>query len=1195
MLQDANPTGTGELTPVKRALVEIRQLRAELEQSKRSRREPIAILGMAMRLPGGVTTPQRFWEALAGGENLIAPIPAERWEANEYLDADPDHPGTMYDRHGGFLTGIDEFDAEFFGINPREAASMDPQQRLLLELTWEALERAAIDPKTLAGAPAGVYLGLSNSDYARFSMSDAREIDAYASVGSALSIAAGRISYFLGARGPALVIDTACSASLVALHLAVESLRRGETNLAIVGGANLILSPEFNVSFSKTRMLSRDGLCKTFDAAADGYVRSEGCAVVVLKRLSDALRDGDRVLASVVGSAINQDGRSAGLTAPNGPAQEAVIRAALENADLAPALVSYVEAHGTGTPLGDPMEVRALGAVYGAGRSAAQPLRIGSVKTNLGHTEAAAGLAGLMKVVMMMQPGHGIAPHLHLKDPNPKIDWTGWPVEVPTSLVPWPPGNQTLYAGVSSFGFSGTNAHVLLASAANVAIDSVPTAKEPESVPESVLVFSAAHGAALRELAERYVVFLRQTGERFADICFTAAVARANFEHRLALRARNSEEAAAMLERWLAGDPVSGLATSDAEISPPSEVGGDTIARLQREYLRGSPLRWQDLNPEGTHRRVELPVYPFRRTPFWLGAPPQAKREQEREQRWRGALQEAERQSRQGPLDWQPGRYREKWEALERLTLAHARNLLASAGAFAQPQAVSVDEVLLQCGFQPLYRNLVGRWLRGLAAAQLLVEEGGRFRASAAFAPVPLDREWRRAEDLLEDDPGLLVYLRQCGSLLEDVLTGRTSALETLFPEGSFALAEGLYETSPGARYLNPIVAVAVSSAVREIGRQRNARILEVGGGTGGTASAVLPLLQSGRAEYWFTDVSELFLARARSRFSAYPFMHYAIFDLDRPLDEQGFPPGQFDVILGANVVHASRNLAAALASLHRLLAPGGMLALLESTCHHGWFDMTTGLIEGWQHFADEERKEHPLLNPQQWRSVLERNGFSEAAAFPQQDSPASALGQHVLLARRSDGKSSQVHVEVSRRLPEWKAHDNGLPPALVEADLAGRLRALPAAQREQAIEEFVRETIRRVFNLARPAHELGARDRLTDLGMDSLIALELRSALAKGLGLGARISSTIAFDTGTVGELAHVLLLLLDSTGPEPQSEPHSKPQSKSHSQSQTGNGAARGLKIPASKPAPVTAQQLSEMSEEEVEQLLNQRLSRR
>ncbi len=549
----AGPTGAGELTPVKRALIEIRQLRAELEETRRSRREPIAIVGMAMRLPGGVTTPERFWQALADGEDLIGAIPPERWQASEYLNADPDHPGTMYDRHGGFLQGVDEFDAEFFGINPREAASMDPQQRLLLELTWEALERAAIDPRSLANTPAGVYLGLSNSDYARQSMRDVREIDAYAAVGCALSIAAGRISYFLGTRGPALAIDTACSSSLVALHLAVESLRRGETNLAIVGAANLILSPEYNVGFARTRMLSRDGRSKTFDAAADGYVRSEGCGVVVLKRLSDALRDKDHVLAAVAGTAINQDGRSAGLTAPNGPAQEAVIRAALQNADLAPAMVSYVEAHGTGTPLGDPMEVQALAAVYGAGRAAGQSLRIGSVKTNLGHTEAAAGLAGLIKVVLMMQPDHGIPPHLHLRQPNPQIDWKSWPIEVPTRLTRWRQENETVYAGVSSFGFSGTNAHVLLASAGNERTDAVATGRGAE-LDDSLLVLSAMHPDVLRELAESYVQFLRQTAERFNDICFTAAVGRTSFAHRLALRARDSQAAAAMLEQWLNGE-----------------------------------------------------------------------------------------------------------------------------------------------------------------------------------------------------------------------------------------------------------------------------------------------------------------------------------------------------------------------------------------------------------------------------------------------------------------------------------------------------------------------------------------------------------------------------------------------------------------------------------------------------------------
>ncbi len=638
---------------------------------------------------------------------------------------------------------------------------------------------------------------------------------------------------------------------------------------------------------------------------------------------------------------------------------------------------------------------------------------------------------------------------------------------------------------------------------------------------------------------------------------------------------------------------------------PRREDAGDKIARLQAEYVSGGALQWQELNTEQNRRRVDLPVYPFRRTPFWLGLPPQAKREREREQTWRAVIAEAERQSLQGPLDWQVGRYPEKWAALDRLTLAHARNVLAAAGAFKQPQAMSVDQVLAQCGFQPLYRNLIGRWLRGLAAMHLLVQQGDRFRSEAGFAPVPLDPYWRAADECLEDDPGTLAYLKQCGALLGDVLTGRKSALETLFPEGSFALAEGLYETSPAARYLNPIVAKAVSNTVRGIGQHRNARILEVGGGTGGTTSAILPLLESGQAEYWFTDLSELFLGRARRKFAAYPFMHYAIFDLDRPIEEQGLATGYFDVIVGANVVHASRNLAAALGSLHHLLAPGGLLTLLESTHHHGWFDMTTGLIEGWQHFEDDDRKEHPLLNPEQWSQVLERNGFSEAAAFPGKESPASTLGQHVLIARSSAGESDSRHAEVaSGKLVEWKPQEVTLASAGLDSGLPERLPTLSPPEREQAVFDFVRATIRRVFNLSRPAGDLGARDRLMDLGMDSLIALELRSELARGLSLESRISSTIAFDTGTVGELANALLSALQAPAAASESShPEGNGANKANGSIQSiqsinrpsfADSVPRG-KISDLKPVRVTAEQLSEMSEEEVERLLMERLSRR
>ena len=385
-------------------------------------------------------------------------MPPDRWDVDAVYDPDPDALGKSYTRWGAFVRDVDRFDAAFFGVSPREAVSMDPQQRLLLEVTWEALEHAAIAPSSLAGSATAVYVGITTHDYAMQLAESvgSRYGDAYTPSGTAHSVAAGRLSYVLGLHGPNVAVDTACSSSLVALHWAVRSLRDRECDLALAGGVNLTLTPDGSVLTSRARMMSFDGHCKTFDASADGYVRGEGCGMLVLKRLSDAQRDGDRVLALVRGSALNQDGRSSGLTAPNGLAQEAVIRAALADARLQAADIGYVEAHGTGTPLGRPD--RDQGAQRGLRPAAeAQPLQVGSVKTNIGHLEAAAGIAGVIKVVLALEH-RAIPPHLHLSNPNPLIDWERSAIAVPTALTPWLAAEDApRRAGISSFGFSGTN------------------------------------------------------------------------------------------------------------------------------------------------------------------------------------------------------------------------------------------------------------------------------------------------------------------------------------------------------------------------------------------------------------------------------------------------------------------------------------------------------------------------------------------------------------------------------------------------------------------------------------------------------------------------------------------------------------------------------------------------------------------
>ncbi len=424
--------------------------------------EPIAVVGIGCRFPGGVTGPESFWDLLVEGRNAISTVPADRWDAEAFYDPDPLTPGHMTTKWGGFVPDIAGFDAEFFGITPREAAAMDPQQRMLLEVAWEALEHAGIPTDSLSGTRAGVMMGVYFNEYQSMLAADPDTVDAYTGTGNAHSITVGRISYLLGLRGPAVAVDTACSSSLVAVHLACQSLRMRETDLALAGGVSVTLRPETQIAISAWGLLSPRGRCASFDAAADGFVRGEGAGVVVLKRLTDAVRDGDRVLAVVRGSAVNQDGRSNGVTAPNTAAQCDVIADALRSGDVAPESVNYVEAHGTGTVLGDPIEFEALAATYGLVKGpSAGSCALGAVKTNLGHLEAAAGIAGFIKAALAVQRGQ-IPPNLHFSQWNPAIDAAATRFVVPTENIVWPGADGPRRAAVSSFGLGGTNAHVVI-------------------------------------------------------------------------------------------------------------------------------------------------------------------------------------------------------------------------------------------------------------------------------------------------------------------------------------------------------------------------------------------------------------------------------------------------------------------------------------------------------------------------------------------------------------------------------------------------------------------------------------------------------------------------------------------------------------------------------------------------------------
>jgi len=1414
------------LSPVKRALLEIRDLRAQLaqaEQRQAALHDPIAIVGMGMRLPGGVRDAASFETLLWSGTDAVTTIPAERWSLDELYDADPEVPGKMITRYGAFIDGVDLFDAEFFGISPREAATMDPQQRLALQVGWAALEDAGRAGADLAGSRTGVYLGVANNDYGRALYAHRDEIDPYFATGNAYSVVAGRLSYFLGLHGPAISIDTACSSSLVALHLAIKALRLGECDQALAGGVNLILTPEMNINFSKARMMAPDGRCKTFDARADGYVRGEGCAMLVLRRLSDAQAAGDRVLAVLRGSALNQDGRSGGLTAPNGPAQEAVIRAALTDAGVSGDAIGYVETHGTGTPLGDPIEVGAIGAALCAGRT--QPLAIGSVKTNLGHLEAAAGVTGVIKVVLALQRGE-IPPHLHFTQGSSHIDWTQ-PLQVPTRVQRWAPIGGRRLAGVSSFGFSGTNAHVI--------VEDAPALHRPvqPARPLRLLALSARDPSALADLASAYAQRLAQDVD-LADAAFTAHNGRTHFPHRLAVigetrtdfcealaaqAAGRPHEAAvsgrveplakpriaflftgqgaqhagmgrvlydsepvfrrmidrcadglaphldrgllelmfapaedspindtlyaqpvnfafevALAELWrswgiepavvmghslgeYAAACVAGLISLDdglrltaargrlthqhalegamaAVFAPESAVraelaasegrlsiaafngpehlvlsgprdavaaaearltaagvqikpirvphgahsqqidpvlapygdvlatvrfeapqielvsnvtgevagldvagrvdywlrhmrepvrfaqsmrtllargithcieigphpvllgmgaenadpdaavdwlpslrrdrpeGRDLLESLQRLYVAGAAVDWIGFEGGVKRQRVALPTYPLRERRHWMdivgrraAAPTLGA-----VARWNQLAAALERQSQQGPLDLNAASYPAKWDCLRRLTVAHALQTLRDAGLFsAAGESLTLDEVLARADIGASYRHLVQRWLKRLVARGHLTAQGDRFTSPAALPVADLDTLWREAESLFVDNQPLLAYVRHCGRLVGPVLRGQESPLETLFPGGSEDLARGLYEQSSTMRYVNALAASAVACLGATVPAGRQFRVLEVGAGTGGTTTSLLPHLPPDRTRYVFSDVSELFLGRARARFAAHSFVEYMRFDMEHDPAAQGFEAASVDVIVSANAVHASTDLRRVLQRLRTLLAPGGILLLVESTVHLDWFDMTTGLIEGWQQFADDLRIDHPLLTAPAWLGALLAAGFETAGAWPPPGTPAESLGQHVIAARvagepfvATSGPASRPFIDEAASRTIARA-DEPVVPTAAEAFRAQLQDAVPA-DRLDLLRDFVRDRVVRVLKL--PADQPpGRHDRLMDLGFDSLMAVQLRNQLGTGLGLEKPLPATLMFDRPTIDALAQHLL----------------------------------------------------------------------
>lgn len=1055
----------------------------------------IAVVGLACRFPGAPDSVQ-FWSLLSQARHAISPIPSERWSEPAWYAPWPPQPGRSYVREAGLLHDVQGFDAGFFGIAPREAEQMDPQQRILLEVAWDALESAGETRESLRGSRTGVYVGLASVDYARIQPAQERRLDAYWATGNAASIAANRLSYAFDLRGPSLVVDTACSSSLVAVHLACQALRSGSIDRAVVGGVNLILSPDLMVVFSAAGMMARDARCKTFDARADGYVRGEGCGVVVLKRLPDALAGRDPIVAIIRGSATNQDGRSNGLTAPNGQAQQAVIQDALADAELPASAIDAVELHGTGTSLGDPIEALALGAALGGERSDDRPCRVGSVKTNIGHLEAAAGVAGLIKAALALQHRSWPA-SLNFECPNPAISLADLRLAVMTSASNL---NAPARIGISSFGFGGTNAHVVL--------ESAPPAVSADAVQRCgpwLLPVSAHTPDALRDMCARYVEALSTIEPSdLGDFIATASVRRTHYEHRIAVTGTDAADLARSLAQFVAGEtgayqrgrrPPAGprrlalwlgplQAVSAAEVRDMSQwsvpfrhhceglaslfadrglqadllerevdepalvrvrsaavlagvaaevrswglafvavvgtgIGADVAAWYRGEqsmaqligsadagsgraddfppvtnadlfaiggqapvgvakaaevetvssghllrmqaglYAQGHALDWNAIHPHGT--TVPLPAYAWQRQRFWFKS---------QEQPGATSASDVKAESVWAPV---PSSAEDRAiEALDAICAAFTREALADLGVSPSDVGAGPDGLIARCGIAPQRAAVFRRLLVRLA--------GVRSRAAPDVSPatVMLD-ELRAAEPLLSAE---LDLLSRMGPALAAVLRGTSDPLTLLFPDGDVETLRRLFGEAPAARNANRILVDAVRTAISRRPPTRPLRILEIGAGTGGTTSALLAGLADVSLHYDFSDVSEHFLSAASRAFGSR--IACRRFDIEAPPGDQGLTDGRYDIIVAANVLHATRSLRSSIAHIRQLLAPAGSLVLIEATQASWALELTFGLTDGWWRFDDFDlRPEQPLLDAAGWRNVLTGAGLHDAHACP--------------------------------------------------------------------------------------------------------------------------------------------------------------------------------------------------------------------
>ncbi len=1051
----------------------------------------IAVIGIAGQFPGA-RDPQAFWENLSQSIDGIQVYPPNYLDLEGFF-SEKKQNGKSYCKWGGILEDRDCFDAAFFGIPPREAHAMNRHQRLVLEEGWKAIEDAGYNPHSLAGTATGIYIGAEPSGSFSASLT-----------GSSEALIASRLAYHLDLKGPALVVNTGCSSSGVALHLACESLRSGETDLALVGGVNACMNQEALIQLSAAEMLSAQGRVAAFDRDCDGTLISEGIGMVLLKRLDDAIAAGDAIYGVICASGTNQDGTSNGITAPNGLAQEDLIAAVYRKFAIDPAQIGYVEAHGTGTKLGDPVEVNALVRAFRRFTTARGYCALGTAKAHIGHTSAAAAVIGLIKVLLSMAQGQ-LLKLPHFKHLNPGIVLDDAPFKIQTENQPWPRiAGKPYLAALNSFGHSGTNVHLVIREA------QAPRdlADAPLAVPV-LLPFSARTEAQLATLLQSFVAYLaRRPQVRLGDLAFTLQQGREPLRIRAVVRAGSIAQLLAGLETLQRGERGDGIWRGTALASDgdgePLRFGAAALDELAQAWVEGRALAWATFPQMARPRRLHLPTYPFARERYGAGmAAPEPKAnllaQIEAQQE---ALQNAPMQALLHEL---------LWSSLHQIGLLRSE----STGDLA---LLSLAELAVRHG-----GDVPAFYQRWLDHSQVVLEEQGYLchRADGLYGqrPVtPLDQLWARWDQEKQAwlrNPNLVApvnLVEACMRELPQVLAGRKLITDVMFPKGSLRLVEGIYKQNLVSDYFNQILANSLIEAIQarlEAEPSAKVRILEVGAGTGGTTAGLLPRLRAlgdAVAEYCYTDLSEAFLKHARQHYApGHPWLCTRIFNLEKAPGAQGVPERAYDFVIATNCLHATRNMTQTLSHVQAAMAPDGLLLINEMSDRNLFVHLTFGLLEGWWLYDDAERRIPgiPGLAPAAWSQLLGERGFS-AVRFPAES--AHRFGQQIIAARGGLVLASQPQPALAPQL--------NAPPA----QLAG-----PAE--EPVLEAFLTELLcgEVAEALQVTAADIALDESFADYGLDSLLGIQFMRALNERLDLD--LETVLIFDENSVLRMSRHLL----------------------------------------------------------------------